>query len=401
MIKTTNKSTVAFTILVLILFLGYLEPNCVVGLSGYAGATWKYLHFAFLGLRILSIVIAILVFIKKPKVDILFCMSGIIMLYLIMGDVINNNAEILKTVFWAGSCISAIIIISYLQSIGKLDDALRIICFVLGTYIIINYVLLVLKPDGVYHSFIYNRTQTGGVGHFLGYKNTHIYYFIPYIFIRYYLVSKKERRIKTAYVIMLLVIFHSSILAKASTTTIFSAIIIAFCLLPKLLNKIHGELIVTASIVISFVLIMSDSLFDIVQIVSGLFDKTTSLSGRTVVWKQGVQTFWEHPLFGTGMAHIPDNINYQQYHNKYLDYLCVGGMFLLVLFTILLAIIAKKSNDESFWKKNAVVIALFSYCLLYIVEASRTDLYFWIVISICYYSCSVSEKNTEYIANKD
>ena len=120
-------------------------------------------------------------------------------------------------------------------------------------------------------------------------------------------------------------------------------------------------------------------------IVTSLFSKGVTLSGRLTVWNRGIQAFLMHPIVGTGIGTTPLNINYQQYHNKYLDFMVCGGIVLLLIFILYMIICCRKVDSYNNRMRVIGVLCLVSYCIMFIMEGTRTELFFWLIMSICYY----------------
>lgn len=367
------------------LFIGFCEPKCIISLSVDEGGIWTTGHLFFLYARILSFFVAFFILLFFFRIDSFTILSILIMLCFFIGEPFGENNDLFKTIKYVSFSFSSILLIQYCSYKGKLNIIIKELCLILELLIVLNFVFLILFPNGLYHSFVYNLGNSGANGHFLGYKTFHIYYFIPYVFLKTLVVQKENSTVSYRLIFMLIVIFVSSILLNASLSTLLSFVFLVLNLFPKFFQYINSKVFIFSSLLFSFLLITSDYCDFITSPIANIFNKNSSISGRDFIWHQGISAWIDSPFTGTGLSNIPSNIPFLQYHNKYLDYLVVGGLCLCFLFIALLFLLSNKCDNSTSFERRAFLTALIGYSFLFIIESSREDILFWIISSVIYY----------------
>ena len=80
---------------------------------------------------------------------------------------------------------------------------LKAACLILETWILLNFICIIIFPD-----FMYVDDRGWGANWLLGYKNLHIYYFIPYFAIKAIIQYFEKSNLTISYYIMIAIILE-------------------------------------------------------------------------------------------------------------------------------------------------------------------------------------------------
>lgn len=366
------------SLMMFIICLAYLEPTFISHMNSMG---WKFIHYFFIMLRILVIFYGISLLVKERKHDFIEFFLFCFFLFITINEFIFDNSGKTKTLLWVFSEVALICIIRVFSNDQRIQKFIDILFYGFAIIVVLDFVLLLLCPNGIFRSELYTSANTGAEGHFLGFKNIHIFYFIPCSIISFY---KKNENSKLLFWFLHITMFITLILMRASTSIIAYSLMLLVYVFPGVFCKIKSTVVFLVSMVISYLLIASSKLMGAVDIVSVLFSKSSSFSGRTKIWMRGIQAHVLRPWFGYGMGSKPINIYYQQYHNKYLDTLVWGGIVGFIMFIVCVVLITIRF-DKVYGKRRSITVAcILGYSIIFLMEGNRGDLFFWPIITLLY-----------------
>ena len=395
----TNKQLQWNKLFISFLLLPFLVPSGIEDMSKYIGGIYKYVDRTFTGLTLIACFLILIIYFgrKYVKVPTIIILILAYLSWLMLSAILNGN-------FTNGYFITAIKIMSlcmltdYYMQTGHEKDYLSALCAIFELIILVNFICIIVFPDGMYV-----EERSWGLNWILGYKNRHIYYFIPYVVVKASLQYLRESKLKLSFYFMCAVILVSTIFAK-STTSLIVMIILMLCIvlfrnfnLPRVINPLN---IMLASAAISLILIGLGYISSILPLIEDLFGKNT-LYRRNLIWTRSLLYIAENPIIGKGNFSF-DLSSFSwvitQTHNKFIDLLITGGIGLLVLFFLILMILTKKINDvEKYQYRNIVNFSFALYAVLFLTEARRQDYLFFMVIILAYYLPKVEGKQLEKV----
>ncbi len=124
---------------------------------------------------------------------------------------------------------------------------------------------------------------------------------------------------------------------------------------------------------------------------TGIFGKTTSLSGRTEIWDNAFGIIFSKPIFGHGMAvdgnFIPwvwggiGEVKLWQAHNQWLQLLYDGGIVCVISFIAITFISYSqiKCNKQAVAKSKFLIIGIIVFYFMMIVEIYSYTPYFFVL----------------------
>lgn len=380
------------------LLLGMLEPRCIGELAQYRGGIWATLHNCnslLIYLELLAVILIILMTVRKISI---FSITVIIFQgYGILAD-INNGLPYQGDMLRAMQAIGLILLLEVCCRKRIQKNFMEVLSFWLGLYILINFITILIYPDGMY---IDNRGWSQN--YFFGYKNSHIYIYLPYLACSALRDILKFGTLKRRYYIFTVVITIASFLADSSTSGIVSllvAILIIFAHnldLPKWFNSATA---MTCSVILSIAMIGFGFQERFAGIIQLLFNKDATFTNRTAIWAASLVDIMRQPIWGNGNGNV-DIVLYwdvTQCHNKFLDVLFVGGIIMAAIFIFLMYLSCSRLiKDRGKIGTNIMTFVMTGYAILFLMESRRPDVLIFIVFAMAFH---IRLFDTESVLNR-
>lgn len=127
-----------------------------------------------------------------------------------------------------------------------------------------------------------------------------------------------------------------------------------------------------------------------------LFGSNITLSGRFYIWQSALALMKDHWIFGYGVEGVMIKVFWHQWsnnglgmnyaHNEFMQHLLDGGIFVLILFVLMLYSYIKNINNIlNIRIKQAAIDLLICYLLIMAVECVTNFYYFFIFLSLVAY----------------
>ena len=371
------------TFIIFLLLACLIEPDGITDGSHYGVAIFQPLHTLYVYSKYISFVISFYLVLNLRKPSLLFVLILIYHSIIIISSIINGNMT--KGMLLVESRIISISIIAeyYMQKTPV--QFIKSLVWLLLIFVALNFVSLILFPNGMYTD---SRWWTNN--YFLGYKNLHIYYFLPCIFCAsLYSYIRQENRI---FIYLLLGLLLVSCLLNHSTTSLIAIGLLTIASIffvklgfPKWMN---ANLVFLTGFVVSVVMItmtVEGTFGQYTELIAENFDKDSdTMSSRGVIWTESLIYFWQHPLFGNGdlIFDIGWAWDVTQVHNNYLDMAVVGGVSLLLVFSTQVFILSRRMRKINIQEVyNVILFILIAYAVEFLSEARRNN-YLWFPLMI-------------------
>lgn len=266
------------------------------------------------------------------------------------------------------------LIVLYIQSNFKnnleIKNILNVWKKILFTLCLIDFITIIIFPKGMYADGNYT------INWFLGYKTARLVYSWALIFITVYLdfdVIKKGKKYFSKFTVfsVALCIFSAfrSQATGGSTALILYALLMFFLKMENDRNK-GGKLyllynpknIVLYSGIIYYLVMTIETNSYIQNIVISLFNKSTTLSNRTGIWKNCLKFFMQSPIFGKGIFTPLEYTSISKYflgtnaHNFLLTLLISGGIIAVVMYLLMLNT-SMKRKTQSYTRQEVALIS--------------------------------------------
>lgn len=244
----------------------------------------------------------------------------------------------------------------------------RVLYYLLGFFIVINFITIIMFPDGMYVTGV---TNTASQNWFLGFKNKHLVYFLPFIGLNF--IFGKIDGFNLKKLSMAVIVVFSALYAQSSTTIlcIFIMLIIGFIPFIREHYKIFNMYSYFAISILMFVLIPLFRLqYLFSYLIVNVLHRSIDLTYRTDLWDRAFSAIQQY-LF-TGWGEQTNEVKHALYnsqsiisaHNQILEYLYIGGIVLLLLYVIINLMLATKLHRMD--KSSVVQIASGIYLALQI-----------------------------------
>ena len=392
-------------IFITFLVLGMLEPRCVGELAGYQGGIWSTLHHYNIWLLYISLIVIIgIVLISVRKISWIAIAVIIFQVYYVSTD-INNNLAYMGDLIRAFEAIGLVLIIEIYCRKGIQKQLLEVMSFWLGLYIIINFMSIIIYPTGMYID-----SRGWAQNYFFGYKNSHIYVYLPYLVFSALRDALKFGKLKLRFYVMVGIITVSCFLSGSSTSALvllLIAILVVFAhgvTFPKWLNAATGMI---ASAILSIAIIGFNFQERFSGIIQWLFQKDATFTNRVSIWTASLSDIARNPIWGNGNGSVSIALYWDvtQCHNKFLDILFVGGAIMMAIFVWLTYLacsrLIKETGNVS---ANIITFVMFGYAILFLMESRRPDILIFAVYALAfhikYFNAQIADVKIKHLLKK-
>lgn len=212
--------------------------------------------------------------------------------------------------------------------------------------ILLDIVSILGFPQGLYATGAYTQNW------FLGYKTARMVYLLPYMLLEIKNMIKSPSDVKKAYTcyfgVLLVYSYGAGGTASFLAMCIFTlvSLIIISDKRTSSMQHLVGRVVNIWTIGIVYSLVTIDLVFRsdkslLLGIVSTVFNKSTTLSHRTVIWGKVIDLYKEKPLMGNGHIDLESYVELIDYsmatsaHNMVLTIMVTTGVIGLLIFTIM------------------------------------------------------------------
>lgn len=301
---------------------------------------------------------------------------------------ISNNLRIISLLLFINLTI---------QNYPK--STLNALSYLFGTYIIINFITIILFKEGLY----IDNPRTGHYRNawFLGIENQFAFYLIPGITL---LIFKSLYvRKKVSFIVWFIVLIAGITIFNAWSATailgyMFIIISIILIINKKLLFLFNFKFMFLSYIIIWMTIVYLNSFAFFRGIITKLLKKDMTFSGRTNIWEKVIETIPESLWYGFGNNTyvIPNRVTEFRSHNMILQLILDNGIIGLLLFLICLIIVGLQFKKYKSDKISLVLIAgIFSILLGGIAESYKLNYLFLLLLVSYNYSVSYKQSDIE------
>jgi O-antigen ligase len=262
---------------------------------------------------------------------------------------------------------------------------------IITIYIIINFLTMILFPEGI---------ASGRIGQtmwFLGGKNVILPYIllgISMVIIRSY-SSKRHNTIGTYFyisILSILALFTDSSTIILIVILLMVGVIIEILIKRKLIEKIFSgrNLLVLVVAIFLFVVFFSTNK-NIVKIITTWLGKDVTFNGRTALWTLCLSMIKLHPIIGSGPSLVLDvgwGVTMTHAHDLYLNIATKYGLPAFVMLLMILIHTFRNSKDS---KMPLAWYALALYLVGSVVEVYSTNTLFLFCMTLS--QCGIKKDN--------
>lgn len=266
--------------------------------------------------------------------------------------------------------------------------------------IYINFILLIVYPQGIYIST--NEYMTTRYL-FLGLDNQAAILLVTFMIIIYAIEIQQSKKLRYMFWIDLSVFFISTVLIWCGTEIVGILVFIAAATFQKLTKRVitinHCIYILFALFV--FVIILHG--FDLFSFfIISFLGKDMTLSGRTLIWEGGIQEWLKYPFLGHGYQETEALITFSNIpgyvrgaHNQVLNFLLHGGIISVLCYVILFKTVHKAV--EPFKKNkfiNVLTLGVLTNFVMWTADTYGHLVGLFLLIGLLYYERQTQIKET-------
>lgn len=324
----------------------------------------------------------------SPVVNLIFLLHIVYILSTLLNEGYLNNL-FNNTIYVVGFCAFTDLVVHH-NFKGFMDAIFYILFF----YSVINFLTVLLFPNGIWYSASLTGNEFYLPHWFLSAKNNFVVYLIPALCVsimRCYYYSHVS--------ILSIIMFFSaslSILLTLSSTSIIALFVFVIFLLLVYKNKFVNRFHLPHYIVLSVIIFVSIVIFKIQTIAESFFqntfNKSSTFTGRTFIWDWAMYWIGEKPILGSGYETDIDittklhDTAATHCHNMYLDIAYRGGFIALAIFILMFYLCCK--SEKKYYKhplSRILVFSIFVFTgILFLTEAYFNQRTFFMLLTMAY-----------------
>lgn len=337
-------------------------------------------------MRIISAMIIVISYLKNSRI------SKLVVLFFLYFSVIFISTFIHKgQIFIAFINLVTVVCLCMLIEIGIRNDSfimIQSLCYLLSTFCYINFVLMIIEPDGICRYVL----STAWNMHFVAGKNQMGLFLVGSIIISLLYSYMRYQKIKFFSVLLIIINFSSLVISKTGTGKVGIALALVLIFISKTnrFKQIINYRTLFISAVITFfliVIIRVQSIFSV--IIEQILHKSITFTGRTDLWDLAIELIKESPLLGYGFQngeflHINNGV--YSAHNEFLQKACEGGFISVFIFImILIACGSTLVKYKEHIVSKIISIGIFSCLIMMMTESTGNTNLIYILMPIGYF----------------
>lgn len=376
---------------IIILLFSFLEPEYFFSIP--------MIHIVFTIIRILSIILLIFVYINLKEISkfSLIFMSFYLLLSII--TYLKTNGEYLGA--FVNDSIPTIALILWLDILLRKDSMnnLRNLNIVYSSLIYINFLLLLINPDG-YNTY-YSPTGLLIREHFLGVYNQFGTVLFPGLVVNVLYSIKKYNKFTLKTYLLLFTILTTFLLVD-SATSILGIILFLFYFFfiykKPLMRAVSLKVLFSIYIVVFFIIVIFNYQHLFSFMIEKVLGRDLTFSTRIIIWDHAINMIKNSFIVGYGYFPGGQYISitseiFKSAHNTILQILLQGGLLSLSVIILLLVIVTLRlDREKKDLSSNFIIYSIFTIAILMLMEVYPYQVVF-ILLLLGYYNKHIKYVN--------
>ena len=307
--------------------------------------------------------------------------------------------------------LTILCLVSY--ELNRKDNCLLQACaWYFTVMLIINLVLLILKPEGISTFETYSADRQFRQLDRLNFLEVDNRLSLPSLIAIATSYLLPEKRINKVLRITALVAGGLTNLLTMSGTGLGSFFVMFIYVVFIRKTKISEKLVNVKTILIAYVFCMflivyAGMIPPLAHVIQSVLHKDLTFSGRTYIWESCLEMISRHPIIGygnfdNGWIIMWHGIN-RNAHNLFFDILIQGGFVLLAGYLTMVFTVFKTISGDKDKKKGILVVFLFCLFVVMLCESFIDNNYIFLAFSLsllCKYNKSGKQKVLELLKKK-
>ena len=275
---------------------------------------------------------------------------------------------------------------------------LRALTYIFMTYVLINFAVTLLFPDGLVQGIYFIGIRT---------RFTEIVFTLIVLTLIVDWMQNKKLSVRSIICIITGIsnLFVSWVATALTGLIIVAAVFVLFYSDKSLSKKmtISFWTIVSLLITLLIVVLRVQNLFS--WLIVGILHKNLTFTGRTYIWDGAINLIMKHPFVGVGLGNDGNHVyirgTYWQAHNQWLQLLCDGGLVSLTTFLVILIIASRECRISCNDVPYVTIVAFFAgFAVMMMSEIYTYMSYFFVLIFLAYHLkniCNFKTKQLSYL----
>lgn len=363
-----KKSTIEDIFLCLILVLPFYKSEFLI-------VTIPFMSKLYLALELMSLLYCLIIMIKNKYISKIILYILLYFLILLVPTILYNFSNLENYVKLLIPTLGLSIVFDYGLKY-KTKSFLISNKILLLLLLIINFITIIIYPNGMYIGV--------GSGYadnwFLGYRNNHILYVLPYVIISITLSIFSKDKISKMAMIDTVFGLVSLIIARSSTSIVGLFLLLLYIALEKYISKnsllnIKNYIITYTILFFSIIIFRIQYLFKF--LIVDILGKDITFTNRVYIWDYVLKFIKSKPILGYGYElgekrYLKTEL-YRSYHahNQILEIIYKSGFVGFMFFILIFIDIFKKIYKL----KETKIASFFSFSVFTLLIMMLTEAY--------------------------
>jgi O-antigen ligase len=318
--------------------------------------------------------LALTFYIKKVNINYLLLSLGYIAFLILANALLGKSVS--KVILSTADIVIFLLYLNLMLNTGNLKSLLKAWKKLFIVLVMINIITEIVFPQGLTKSALWGNRY-----YFLDHRNRApgVCVIMMFFVILFDYISIK--RIPIGHSFLLIASALQPLLTESIGCLLSSlGAICFFWYISRKKKRFDLGLLCVFSVAASGVLVFSYSMLNLPffsNIIINVFNKKTTLSGRTLVWSLVLDVLQKSPLLGNGMEDqvlVAAKIWQPQAHNGWLEFAFLGGIPLLVYMVTISFVAAKRISLIKNKNIYCVIGAIFSFFMIwYLTDAVESS----------------------------
>ena len=296
--------------------------------------------------------------------------------------------------------VAVLLVVSY--ELRRRDNILlEFIAWFFNILLVINLVLLILKPDGLGTLLVYSEDMANRQLDRVNFLEVDNRLSLPVLISIAASFMLPDKKINKGLRIVSLVAGGATNLLTMSGTGIGSYLVMLVYVVFIHKTKLREKLVNMKTLLIAYfgctlLIVYAGMIPPLRTVIQDVLHKDITFSGRTYIWESCIKMISFHPIIGYGNFDsgwiIKWNGIMRNAHNLFFDIMIQGGIVLLIGYLLFLLTVFITASDKKNKKSQLLLVLLFCLFVVMLCESFIDNNYIFLAYSL---ALAIKYKNTD------
>lgn len=391
-LKSIFKLNISYTqVFLIVLVFPLISPEGLLSLQPL------FYNLVYLYFRTVVYIIISFIWLIKSNRRKIEKLSLVIILFVAYAFIttLTNSGDLIQAYISFMPCVMTCLIIDCIKN--DIDLIINSFLLVLEFWIYVNFVCMILYPEGMY----YVESNNSYLAWIFGYKSSFQYYILPAMCFGW--INSRYHRQKVRMLVLMLACCAETIISHNKMLLVGVIVLLFFWLLnlfkfKKVFNMKNYLLVVLFTNILFIFMTTWLVNSTLGMMLLGWLGKTGSLSYRVIIWPKTLKYIQERLIYGNGV--LDNDARTIMYglrgvvhsHNQLLEITFIGGITMLFIYVVINLMITKRLMESRELESSQILsLSIFVMYLMVVVEifTRHSGASIWAMLFCAYYCKNV------------